>query len=58
LANDGYDPSFGARPLQRTLQKYLESPLSVKLLSGDFKDGDEVHVDFDEKEKMIIFKKK
>ena len=58
LAKEGYDPSFGARPLQRTLQKYIESPLSVKLLSGDFKEGDEIQVDFDEKEKTIIFKKK
>ena len=58
LAKEGYDPSFGARPLQRTLQKYIESPLSVKLLSGDFKEGDEVQVDFDEKEETIIFKKK
>ncbi len=58
LAKEGYDPGFGARPLQRTLQKQIESPLSVKLLSGDFKEGDEVQVDFDEKEKTITFKKK
>mgnify|MGYP001110845752 CR=1 FL=1 len=58
LAKEGYDPGFGARPLQRTLQKHIESPLSVKLLSGDFKEGDEVQVDFDEKEEMITFNKK
>jgi len=58
LAEEGYDPSFGARPLQRTLQKQIESPLSVKLLSGDFVEGDEVQVEFDEKEETIIFKKK
>ena len=58
LAKEGYDPSFGARPLQRTLQKQIESPLSVKLLSGDFKEGNEVQVGFDEKEKTITFKKK
>jgi len=58
LAKEGYDPSFGARPLQRTLQKQIESPLSVKLLSGNFKEGDEVLVNFDEKEETIIFKKK
>ena len=58
LAKEGYDPSFGARPLQRTLQKYIESPLSIKILSGDFKESDEVQVDFDGKEKTIIFKKK
>ena len=58
LAQEGYDPSFGARPLQRTLHKQIESPLSIKLLSGDFIEGDEVLVDFDEKEKIITFNKK
>src|SRR5512143_2767894 len=36
LAETGYDSAFGARPLRRALQKYLESPLSVSLLSGEF----------------------
>jgi ATP-dependent Clp protease ATP-binding subunit ClpC len=45
LAKEGYDPSFGARPLQRALQKYIESPLSVKILQGEFQDGDTVIVD-------------
>jgi ATP-dependent Clp protease ATP-binding subunit ClpC len=58
LAKEGYDPSFGARPLQRTLQKYIESPLSVKLLSKEFKEGDSIQIDLDEKEDSIIFKKK
>jgi ATP-dependent Clp protease ATP-binding subunit ClpC len=48
LANEGYDPQYGARPLRRTLQKRVESPMSVKLLSGEFKAGDEVVVDADE----------
>ena len=48
LANEGYDPQFGARPLRRTLQKQVESPMSVKLLRGDFKAGDAVVVDTDE----------
>ena len=58
LAKQGYDPSFGARPLKRTLQKFVESPLSVSLLSGDFKDGDKVYVDLNEKEESLVFKKK
>ena len=58
LAKQGYDPSFGARPLKRTLQKFVESPLSVSLLSGDFKDGDKVFVDLNEKEESLVFKKK
>ncbi|MFM8368707.1 MAG: ATP-dependent Clp protease ATP-binding subunit, partial [Chloroflexota bacterium] len=39
LAKEGYDPAFGARPLRRAIQKYVESPLSVELLGGKFKDG-------------------
>ena len=56
LAEEGYDPAFGARPLRRAIQKYIESPLSVKLLSGEFKDGDTVYADVDE-EKQIVFSK-
>ena len=58
LAEQGYDPSFGARPLKRTLQKYVESPLSVSLLSGDFKEGDKVFVDVNDKKDGLDFKKK
>ena len=58
LAEEGYDPSFGARPLKRTLQKYIESPLSVKLLSGDYGEGDTVLVEYDEEKKEIVFNKK
>jgi ATP-dependent Clp protease ATP-binding subunit ClpC len=55
LANEGYDPQFGARPLRRTLQKRVESPLSVKLLRGEFKAGDRVVVDADQE--GLIFRK-
>jgi ATP-dependent Clp protease ATP-binding subunit ClpC len=44
LAEIGFDPQFGARPLRRALQRYVESPLSVQLLRGDFKRGDLVEV--------------
>jgi len=47
LAKQGYDPQFGARPLRRAIQKYVESPLSVKLLRGEFHSGDCVIVDTD-----------
>ncbi len=53
LAKEGYDPAFGARPLRRAIQKYVESPLSMELLSGKFKDGATVLVD--EKDSKIIF---
>ncbi|MBL8101646.1 MAG: AAA family ATPase, partial [Anaerolineales bacterium] len=55
LAKEGFDPAFGARPLRRAIQKYVESPLSVELLGGKFKDGAVVVVDVDEKENKIIF---
>jgi len=45
LAEEGYDPQFGARPLRRTLQKHVESPLSKRLLEGEFQVGDVVVVD-------------
>ncbi|PKB65491.1 MAG: Clp protease [SAR202 cluster bacterium Io17-Chloro-G2] len=45
LAKEGFDPQFGARPLRRAIQRYLENPLSKGLLSGDFEEGDHVVVD-------------
>ena len=45
LAKTGYDEAFGARPLQRALQKYVESPLSVELLAGSIPSGTSVTVD-------------
>jgi len=48
LAREGFDPQFGARPLRRALQRHVESPLSVRLLRGDFKTGDLVVVDVGE----------
>jgi ATP-dependent Clp protease ATP-binding subunit ClpC len=57
LANEGYDPAFGARPLRRAIQKYVESPLSVELLSGKYKDGATVQVEVDEENNKIVFHK-
>ena len=57
LAKEGYDPAFGARPLRRAIQKYVESPLSVELLAGKYKDGATVLVDVDEKNNKISFRK-
>jgi ATP-dependent Clp protease ATP-binding subunit ClpC len=55
LAKEGYDPAFGARPLRRAIQKHVESPLSVELLSGKFKDGATITVDVDEEKNKIVF---
>jgi ATP-dependent Clp protease ATP-binding subunit ClpB len=47
LANTGYDPVYGARPLKRTIQRYVQDPLALKILSGEFKEGDTIHIDAD-----------
>ena len=45
LANVGYDPAYGARPLKRSIQRHLENPLAQELLSGRYAPGDTVVVD-------------
>ena len=55
LAEQGYDPLFGARPLKRALQKYVESKLAIKLLEGHFKQGDLVRVIKDNDQTELSF---
>ena len=45
LAHEGYDPSYGARPLKRSLQRLVQDPLALALLEGKFAEGDRVRVD-------------
>jgi len=45
LVKEGYDPVYGARPLRRAVERYVESPLSTKILRGEFTEGDTVMVD-------------
>jgi ATP-dependent Clp protease ATP-binding subunit ClpB len=45
LADKGYDPVYGARPLKRTIQRLIQDPLAIKILEGEFKEGDRVQVD-------------
>ncbi len=56
LADAGYDPTFGARPLRRALERNVENPLSSKILAGEFKEGDTVLVDLVDDE--LVFSKK
>ena len=56
LAQQGYDPAFGARPLKRALQKFVESPLSIRLLGGEFSEGDKIIVDLDENANELAFR--
>jgi len=55
LAGKGYDKSFGARPLARTIQKFIETPLSLKIIDGEISKG---KVLIDVKDKEFVFKKK
>jgi ATP-dependent Clp protease ATP-binding subunit ClpB len=48
LADEGFDPIYGARPLRRTIQRRIQDPLALELLSGRFKAGDTVYVDADD----------
>ena len=48
LVEEGYDEKFGARPLRRAIQRFLEDPLSEKILLADFSRGDEIEVDLNE----------
>src|SRR5512135_1891212 len=55
LAETGYDASFGARPLRRALQKYLESPLSLSLLSGEFPRDAHIIANVNEAKDGLVF---
>ncbi|MBE7514870.1 MAG: AAA family ATPase [Anaerolineales bacterium] len=55
LAEQGFDPQFGARPLRRAIQRFVESPLSVQVLKGLFHRGDVVLVDVNSEGTALIF---
>ena len=46
LADEGYDPQFGARPLKRVIQHRLENPIATRILSGNFTPGDTIKADY------------
>ncbi len=56
LAERGFDPVYGARPLKRTIQQLVQNPLASKLLQGEFKEGDTVIVDIDRNGEIIFSK--
>ena len=58
LIDKGYDPKYGARPLDRAIQKYLEDVLAEEILSGELKKGDSIIADYDTKKKTIFIKQK
>jgi ATP-dependent Clp protease ATP-binding subunit ClpB len=55
LAEAGWDPAYGARPLKRAIQRLVENPLALRLLEGDFADGDTIRIDARDGE--IVFQK-
>jgi ATP-dependent Clp protease ATP-binding subunit ClpB len=57
LAEEGYDPVYGARPLKRVIQQRIENPLAGKILSGDFKEGETISIDVDKNKHEFTFKK-
>ena len=54
LVEEGYNPSYGARPLRRAVMRLLEDSLAEEVLSGRIKDGDKALVDIDENKKVIV----
>jgi ATP-dependent Clp protease ATP-binding subunit ClpB len=55
VAEAGWDPTYGARPLKRALQRLVENPLALRLIEGEFAEGDTVHVDA--KDGELVFEK-
>ncbi len=55
LAEEGYDPLFGARPLKRVIQQRIQNPLATEILKGDIDEGDRVNIDF--KDEEFVFEK-
>jgi ATP-dependent Clp protease ATP-binding subunit ClpA len=56
LIEKGFDLHFGARPLKRTIQKYLQDPLAMKLLKGELKEGSKVTADLDTGSLILLTK--
>ena len=60
LAESGYDPAYGARPLKRAIQGELENPLAIETLQGRFVPGDSIRVSIEDAEgqgKVLVFRK-
>ncbi|MBU2504801.1 MAG: AAA family ATPase, partial [Candidatus Omnitrophica bacterium] len=55
IAERGFSPEYGARPLKRTIQKLIIDPLSVKIIGGEFKEDDKIIIDV--KDRKIVFRK-
>jgi len=54
IADKGFDSAFGARPLKRAIQKYLEDPIAEEILKGEIQDGDTLEIDYDKEADQIV----
>jgi ATP-dependent Clp protease ATP-binding subunit ClpC len=54
IVDKGYDANYGARPLKRAIQKYIEDPLAEEIIKSGVTEGDQVNVDFDDEKKEIV----
>jgi ATP-dependent Clp protease ATP-binding subunit ClpB len=57
IFTSGYDRAYGARPLKRAIQRLIQDPLALKLLNGDFQDGDTIEVDAEPAASELTFQK-
>ena len=57
LADAGYDPAFGARPLKRAIQRLLSDPLALAFLEGGFEDGDAIQVEAAPDGESLVFER-
>ena len=57
LGRQGYDEAYGARPLARAIQHYVEDPVADEILSENFKEGEIIEVSYDEKKEELVIKK-
>jgi ATP-dependent Clp protease ATP-binding subunit ClpC len=58
IAEKGFDINFGARPLKRAIQKYLEDPIAEEILKGEINDGDTLEIDYDKESDQIVVENK
>lgn len=58
IADKGFDSNFGARPLKRAIQKYLEDPIAEEILKGDINDGDTLEIDYNKETDLIVVENK
>ena len=56
MAEKGYDPKFGARPLNRAIQKYLEDPIAEEILKAQLAQGDVIKADHEEGKEELMFR--